>query len=117
MKVIYIAHPISGDIAGNLKKIVQIAREINLNELETVPVANYFLDCHALDDTNLLERERGIKNDTELFKRGYIDEVRLYGSRISQGMVAEIQLAQSLSIPVVPMTYETKQIFQMLNDV
>ena len=32
MKVVYIAHPISGDIQGNLEKIRQIARIINLTE-------------------------------------------------------------------------------------
>jgi len=108
MKVVYIAHPIGGDIEGNLKRVVKIARMINLTEPETVPVANYFLDCYALDDNIPEERERGIKNDTELFHRGYIDEVRLYGDRISNGMRAEVLLARQLGIPVVAMTAETE---------
>lgn len=101
MKIAYIAHPISGDISGNLEKIRQIVREINLNEPDVVPFAPYWLDCHALDDNIPEERERGIKNDHELFNRGFIDELRLYGDMVSNGMRAEIELAESLGIPVV----------------
>ena len=101
MRIAYIAHPISGDISGNLEKIRQIVREINLNEPDVVPFAPYWLDCHALDDNIPEERERGIKNGLRLFQAGIIDEVRLYGDRISNGMKAEIEMAESLGIPVV----------------
>lgn len=101
MKVIYIAHPISGDIKGNLEKIRLIAREINLLFPDVVPFAPYWLDCHALDDTIPSERERGIRNDIALFNKGFIDAVWLCGNRISTGMQHEIELAESLGIPVV----------------
>lgn len=113
MKVAYIAHPISGDIQGNLKKIVEIGRKINLEELETVPFAPYYFDCHSLDDRIKEERERGIKNDIDLMRKGFIDEVRLYGDRISNGMRHEIELANELGIKVIAMTDETKaELFQ-----
>lgn len=114
MKVAYIAHPISGDIKKNLERIKEIARKINLKEPDTVPFAPYYLDCIALDDDNPFERRRGIMNDTELLKRGFIDEVRLYGSKISNGMLAEIQLAQSLGIEITPMTNGTSRDFENL---
>lgn len=101
MKIVYIAHPISGDIAGNLEKIRQIVRKINLEHSDTLPFAPYWVDCYALDDTIPAERERGIKNDTEFFKRGVIDEVWLFGDRISFGMQCEVDMAISLGIPVV----------------
>lgn len=101
MKIAYIAHPISGDIKYNLERIVQICRTINLEEPEVVPFAPYYLDCIALDDNNPEERSRGIKNDTELLKRGFIDEVRLYGNKISRGMLAEVKLAIKMNIPVI----------------
>jgi len=100
MKIVYIAHPISGDVAGNLEKIGQIVREINLTERNVVPFAPYWLDCHALDDTIPAERERGIRNDQELITR-CVDEVWCYGDRISNGMKAEIELAQWLGKAVV----------------
>lgn len=111
MKIAYIAHPISGDITGNLEKIRQIVRNVNIEEPEVLPFAHYWVDCHALDDNISEERERGIKNDHEFFNRGIIDEVRLYGSKISTGMKHEIELAHKLNIPVVPMTEQTKTIY------
>ena len=107
MKVAYIAHPISGDIKGNLEKIRLIGRQINLEEPEVIPFAHYFFDCCSLDDDIPEERERGIKNDIALMKKGFVDEVRLYGNKISNGMLEEIKLAQFLKIEVRPMTPET----------
>lgn len=114
MKVAYIAHPISGDIHGNLNKIKDIGRKINLEEPEVVPFAHYFFDCYALDDNVPEERDRGIKNDIALMRKGFIDEVRLYGDRISNGMLHEIKLAVEVGIPVVPMTDATKREFQII---
>lgn len=108
MKIAYIAHPISGDISGNLEKIRLIVRKINLEELDVVPFAPYWIDCHALDDNVSEERYRGIRNGIELMRRGFIDEVRLYGDKISRGMRYEVQLAEDLGIPVVGMTEQTR---------
>ena len=104
MKVVYIAHPISGDIKGNLKRIELIGRQINIEEPNIIPFAHYFFDCYSLNDNIPEERERGIKNDVALMKKGFIDEIRLYGDRISTGMKHEIELARKLSIPIRPMT-------------
>lgn len=111
MKIAYIAHPISGDIKGNLKRIEAIGRQINLEEPEVVPFAHYFFDCYALDDDIPEERERGIKNDIALMRKGFIDEVRLYGDRISTGMSHEVDLAIELGIEVKAMTEATKREF------
>ena len=104
MKIIYIAHPVSGDLSKNLEKIRQIVRLINTTREDVVPFAPYWLDCHALDDTIPTERARGIKNNSTLFKKGFIDEIWLYGHTISDGMLAEIKLASKLGIKVVPQT-------------
>jgi hypothetical protein len=101
MKIVYIAHPISGDVKGNLEKIRRIIRGLNLMFTNIVPFAHYFVDCYALDDTVPEERDRGIKNDIALFKAGFIDEVWLFGDRISNGMKAEIELAKNLNIPII----------------
>ena len=103
MKVVYIAHPIGGDIKKNLEEVRQIGRKINIEEPNVIPFAHYFFDCYSLDDNVPEERERGIKNDIALFKMGFIDELRLYGNRISSGMKAEMELAKMLNIPIVDM--------------
>lgn len=107
MKIAYVAHPISGDIQGNLEKIRLIVREINLTMPDVVPFAPYWLDCHALDDNVKSERDRGVKNDAELLSRGFIDELWLYGDRVSSGMWHEIIMAERLGIKVVPMSNGT----------
>ncbi len=109
MKIAYIAHPLSGDIEENLKRIKAIGRQINIEEPEVVPFAHYFFDCFALDDNIPEERERGIKNNTALMKKGFIDEIRLYGNKISIGMTDEVNLAIVLGIKVKPMTEATKR--------
>lgn len=100
LKIAYIAHPVSGDVKGNIEKIKSIVREINLNEPKTVPFVPYLSDLMALDDSIPEERERGIKNNIRLIQSGIVDELRLYGDKVSKGMLAEISLAKSLNIRV-----------------
>lgn len=109
MNIVYIAHPVSGDVEGNLKKIREIVRHINLTEPETVPFVPYYVDLVSMDDSIPTERARGIKNDTALLSAGFVNEVRLYGNKISSGMMAEVELAFEKGIIVLPMTEETRK--------
>ena len=92
MKIVYIAHPIAGDIDGNLIRISAIIRMINLTYPEVVPFAHYFVDIHSLDDRVEVERNRGIKNDITFLKAGFINEMWLFGDKVSNGMQTEIKL-------------------------
>lgn len=114
MKIAYIAHPISGDVAGNLEKIRLIGREINLTEPDTVPFAPYWFDCHCLDDNKPAERERGIRNDKALLEAGFVDEIRLYGDRISTGMRQEIDIAFNQGIVIIPMSVPLRIEFERI---
>lgn len=104
MKIVYIAHPISGDVQGNIRKVLDIVRKVNVEEPDVVPFAPYIVDCLALDDNVPVERARGIKNNTGLLGECFVSEVRLYGDRISAGMQAEKELAEALGIPVLDYT-------------
>jgi len=110
-KIVYICHPVSGDVKGNMEKIRDISRSINLSHPDICPIAPYFLDCHAMDDNSRVERSRGIRNGIYLFDRKVMDEVWLYGDRISKGMNYEILKAHDMGIPVVPKSEELKQLF------
>ena len=112
MRVAYIAHPMSGDVKGNLVLIALIGRQINLEEPDVIPFAQYFFDCHSLVDSVERERERGIRNGIALLKKGFIDELRLYGNRVSAGMMFEVDLALGLGIEVKPMTEATARWLQ-----
>lgn len=104
MKIVYIAHPISGDIEANLADIRRIVRHINLMSLEYVPFVPYYADIVSLDDNNPIERMRGIDNDMAIMSKGFIDELWLTGDRISKGMQNEKTYAEQLGIKVVDWT-------------
>ena len=79
---------------------------------EMVPLVPYLADLYALDDNVPNERQRGIKNDIAVLKSGLINEVWLYGDKISTGMQEEIKLAKELNIPIKAMSKETKILFK-----
>ena len=109
MKIIYIAHPVAlPDKAENLKQIQHIVRDLNMAHRDLVPFAPYMTDCLTLDDTDFKQRNRGIANNIALFEKGIIDEVWLFGNRISEGMWQEIDLANRLQIPIEARTEGTK---------
>lgn len=113
MKIVYIAHPISGDIEGNLAKIRKIVKDIALSRTDVVPFVPYYVDIVSLDDNDPVQRERGIANDIELFNRKVMDEVWLFGDKFSKGMKAEVKLAKKLGIPIIIKTefIEVSEVF------
>lgn len=111
MKKVYIAHPIGGDVDGNLVKVAEIIREITLNAPNVIPIAPYFVLCHALDDTDPEERKRGMEVGLDYIKHASGLEIWLYGDRISAGMKAEIKHAQHYGFSVIPMTKGTETDF------
>lgn len=100
MKIVYVAHPIGGDIQNNLADLCRIVRKINLENMDVVPFAPYYVDIVSLDDNVLAERERGIKNNMAILRSGIIQEVWLTGDRISRGMQQEKEFAEQIGIPV-----------------
>jgi hypothetical protein len=115
-KIAYICHPIAGDVDGNLSKILGIVKDININEPETVPFAPYISDVMAIDDSNTNYRNRGIKNDRTIIGRQFIDECRVYGDRISDGMRNELFMFFDQGVPVLAMTEEMKEAIQDARD-
>ncbi len=101
MKIAYIAHPISGDVDGNLADIRRIVRKVNIEYLDIVPFVPYYADVVSMDDTVPSERARGIANDMAILSSGLIDEVWLTGRRVSSGMQSEIENANKMGIPVI----------------
>lgn len=99
-KIIYIAHPIGGNVTENIASVLAIVRELSL-ENEVIPFAPYIVDVQALNDANPEERAIGFEHNRAIFQSGIIEEVWLYGGRISNGMQTEIEWAKELNIPVI----------------
>ena len=99
-KLVYVAHPVGGNIKDNVKKIFQICHDIHKNNNNIIPFAPYLVALQYLDDTVIEERELGIQANAEHFKRKTMDEVWLCGSKISAGMEYEIKFALKYNIPI-----------------
>ena len=106
-KLIFIAHPIRGDITGNMVKVLAICEQIHKEG--HIPVAPYLVSLQYLNDEVVEDRELGVEANLVCFQRGFVDELWLYGDRISEGMKREIALAQELKIPVVAKSEGTEK--------
>lgn len=106
--IIYIAHPISGNIPENIAKVESIMKGILTTMPEVTPIAPYLNYLRCLDDNVPAQRERGMKANMEVLESGLVEELWLYGDKISQGMWDEIVIALVELIEVVPMSEGTK---------
>jgi hypothetical protein len=106
-KTIFIGHPIGGDIQANVKKVLKICAELHTKGI--IPVAPYLVSLQYLNDEVAEDRELGMEANHECFRRHYIDELWLFGERISSGMRKEVLLAKEMDIPVIPKTEGTKR--------
>lgn len=101
MSVVYIAHPVGGNVEENLADLRRVVAAVNRAHPNVVPFVPYYADCVSLDDDVPEDRERGIRNDTYLLRSGIVDEMWLTGPHVSRGMAAEAELAKLLGIRVV----------------
>ncbi len=83
-KTVFIGHPIAGDIQRNIKKVLQICEGVHTHNI--IPVAPYLVSLQYLNDEVVEDRQLGMEANNECLRRKYIDELWLYGDRISSGM-------------------------------
>jgi len=107
-KIVYIAHPVAGDVQHNMRRLNTIVRFINLFFHGYVPFVPYYSDIASMDDSDKEFRAKGIANTEEFFRRRVMDELWLFGPEVSPGMRAEIEMADELGIPVYPMSTGTQ---------
>lgn len=93
---VYICSPLKGNIEKNTVRARIYCRFAF--EQDFVPVAPHIYYPQFLDDSNKDERAAGLKYGLEQLWQ--CREVWVFGSRISEGMRAEIELASDLKIPV-----------------
>lgn len=106
-KTVFIGHPIRGDVRGNVEKVLKICAEVHTKDI--IPVAPYLVSLQYLDDRVIEDRELGMEANHECFRRGYVDELWLFGDRISTGMWKEILLAKEMHIPIIAKTEGTRR--------
>ncbi|WP_352416497.1 DUF7768 domain-containing protein [Oscillibacter ruminantium] len=95
MKRIYVASPYAGDIENNTEFAKNACRFVmNQGHAFFCP---HLLYPNILDDDN--PKERQLSLDMGLVMLESCDELWCFGERISHGMMAEIEEAETLGIP------------------
>lgn len=105
---VFVSHPIGGDVARNMALVEEKCGWIFKYKPEVMPLVPYLMALKFLDDRNPDDRLRGISHNRQYFEEGFVDELWLFGDRISAGMWQEITWAREFGIPVIPMTTATQ---------
>lgn len=96
MKLVYICSPLRGDVGRNIRKANGYCRFAATKSV--VPIAPHAMFTGFLDDTIPEEREIGLAMGLELLK--HCSELWVFGNRMSEGMKAEIKVAEEMNIPI-----------------
>ncbi len=108
-EVIFISHPIRSDPDNNIRKILTIYEEILRQG--NIPVAPHILAYFAFHSSLSADRAMVTKIVEEHLARGFVTRMQLYGDEISEGMFADMALADKYSVPFYSMTPATHRAF------
>lgn len=101
VKIVYVAHPVGGDVVANMKHLRGVLRVINHRYPDVVPFCPYYADVVSLDDHDPEDRAKGIRNSEAVIRSGIIDECWLTGWKMSSGMRTEERIFTEMGVPVV----------------
>jgi hypothetical protein len=108
-KLVFIAHPVSGDVDNNLLKIDKILAEIHSTEV--IPVFPSHTWRRYLTDS-AEDKEKAAVVNAAYFESGAIKELWVYGSHLTDGMKKEIGLAIKYRLPVIMKSEEMKKLLE-----
>jgi hypothetical protein len=93
--VFYMAHPLGGDVEGNLKRAMRWLRWLRRSFQETTFVAPWIASVlSGEDDADPAQREAGLVDADAIIPR--LTGVVLVGGRISSGMLREAHKAEEV---------------------
>ena len=96
-KKIFVSSPLRGNLVINIENAKKYCHwVVNKNH---IPYAPHIFFTQFLDDEIPEERDFGLNAGFEFLK--VCDELWVFGSRISEGMQMEIDLANELKMPIV----------------
>lgn len=102
MKVAYVAHPVSGDVALNIARAKRWIRWLVDYRRDIAYIAPWITDVEILDDNDPREREMGLQRDAEIIRR--CDLFVMVGGRVSSGMDRERSVALDAGLEVLDYT-------------
>jgi len=103
MKLIYLAHPVSGDVLANVARAKLWLRWLtDSREEPAAVVAPWITEVELWDDDDPEQREAGLRRCLVMVER--CDELWLTGGRVSEGMDRERRHAMKHGLTVVDVT-------------
>lgn len=96
-KLVYICSPYRGNVEENVKNARAYSLEAMMQHPDVLPIAPHLLFTQYLDDTDPKQRRIGLSAGLDLLS--ICDELWVYGEP-SEGMAAEIRLAEELDIKI-----------------
>ncbi len=97
MKVVYLCHPFSGDVAANCERVRRFCLAV---KREVVPIAPHLLLPQYIDEAT--ERELALRHGLALLRLA--DEVWVISDHVTPGMHGEIVEGRKLGIPILKVT-------------
>jgi len=96
IKLIYVCSALRGDIERNSSRANGYCRFVAKQGV--IPLAPHVIFTQFLDENILEERQLGMHMGLDLMYRCV--EIWIFGSKISTGMMVEIEVAERLGIPI-----------------
>ncbi len=96
MKKVYICSPFDENVVNNLKNVIRLG-EFALTDQNATPIVPHFYTL-MLNDNNSAQHELGIKAGMSLI--WLVDELWVFGDERTSRMIAEIERAKHLNIPI-----------------
>lgn len=96
-KLVYICSPYRGNVEENTKNARAYSLKAMTEHPDVIPIAPHLLFTQFLDDNDPEQRRIGLDAGLDLLS--ICDELWVYGEP-SEGMAAEIRLAEELCIPI-----------------
>ena len=96
-RLVYICSPYRGNVEENVKNARAYSLKAMIEHPDVLPIAPHLLFTQYLDDTDPEQRRIGLDAGLDLLS--ICDELWVYGEP-SEGMAAEIRLAEELSITI-----------------
>jgi hypothetical protein len=101
-RVIYLCHPVSGDVENNLARARRWLRWVYDTQPGVTVLCQWILDCEVLDDDNPEHRATGLQHDFTIIER--CDETWAVGGRVSGGMGMEIEHGLRHGVPFLDLS-------------
>lgn len=107
-RMIYMAHPVGGDVELNIERAKAWLKHLEASNPWVVFVAQWITGVELWDDADPVQRAHGLKRCFAQVER--CDELWLVGPRVSAGMYLEQLWAQQFGVAVVNFTGEGREL-------